>query len=69
MPEDLAKELADAERVGVKPLRVGDEGFDAAINNGTIKWAVTEGNELVIIPKHAGGIELKHPVLTGESQF
>ncbi|WP_326688583.1 DUF6531 domain-containing protein [Streptomyces sp. NBC_01795] len=65
MPEDLAKELADAERVGVKPLRVGDEGFDAAINNGTIKWAVTEGNELVIIPKHAGGIELKHPVLTG----
>ncbi|WP_420882442.1 RHS repeat domain-containing protein, partial [Streptomyces barkulensis] len=64
MPEDLAQELADAERLGVKPLRVGDDGFDAAVNSGTVKWAVDEQGDLFIIPKHVDGTELKHPVLT-----
>ncbi|PJE96542.1 type IV secretion protein Rhs [Streptomyces carminius] len=65
MPEELAQELADAERLGVRPLRVGDEGFDAAVNSGTIKWAVDEQGRLFVIPKYANGVELKHPVLTG----
>lgn len=64
MPEELAGELADAERLGVKPVRVGDTGFDDVINSGTVKWAVTEEGELVFIPKHVQGTELKHPVLT-----
>jgi RHS repeat-associated protein len=64
MPDELAGELADAERLGVKPMRVGDEGFDDVINSGTVKWAVTEEGELVFIPKHVQGTELKHPVLT-----
>ncbi|MDH2393194.1 hypothetical protein QCN29_31350 [Streptomyces sp. HNM0663] len=64
MPEELEGELADAERLGVKPMRVGDEGFDDVINSGTVKWAVTEEGELVFIPKHLQGTELKHPVLT-----
>jgi RHS repeat-associated protein len=64
MPDELAGELADAERLGVKPLRVGDDGFDEVINSGTVKWAVTMDGDLVIIPKHVGGVELKHPVLT-----
>ncbi|MGX1503752.1 UNVERIFIED_CONTAM: RHS repeat-associated protein [Streptomyces graminofaciens] len=64
MPNELAGELADAERLGVKPLRVGDDGFDEVINSGTVKWAVTMDGDLVIIPKHVGGVELKHPVLT-----
>ncbi|MFB6615788.1 putative T7SS-secreted protein [Streptomyces sp. NPDC056367] len=64
MPEQLADELADAERLGVKPIRAGDEGFDDIINSGTVKWAVTEEGELVFIPKHVQGTELKHPVLT-----
>ncbi|MER6612810.1 putative T7SS-secreted protein [Streptomyces xantholiticus] len=64
MPGELAGELADAERLGVKPMRVGDEGFDDVINSGTVKWAVTEEGELVFIPKHVQGTELKHPVLT-----
>ncbi|MEU4732166.1 putative T7SS-secreted protein [Streptomyces sp. NPDC023588] len=63
-PDELADELADAERLGVKPIRVGDEGFDDIINSGTVKWAVTEEGELVFIPKHVQGTELKHPVLT-----
>ncbi|WP_433571641.1 putative T7SS-secreted protein [Streptomyces sp. CA-251247] len=64
MPEHLDRELADAERLGVKPMRVGDEGFDDVINEGTVKWAVTKDGELLFIPKHVQGTELKHPVLT-----
>ncbi|MFE7093887.1 putative T7SS-secreted protein [Streptomyces erythrochromogenes] len=64
MPDQLADELADAERLGVKPIRAGDDGFDDIINSGTVKWAVTEQGELVFIPKHVQGTELKHPVLT-----
>ncbi|WP_306325067.1 putative T7SS-secreted protein [Streptomyces venezuelae] len=64
MPEQLEHELADAERLGVKPMHVGDPGFDDVINSGTVKWAVTEEGELVFIPKHVQGVELKHPVLT-----
>ncbi|MFF8275430.1 putative T7SS-secreted protein [Streptomyces lateritius] len=64
MPDELEGELADAERLGVKPIRVGDEGFDDVINSGTVKWAVTQEGELVFIPKHIQGTELKHPVLT-----
>ncbi|GAA3907450.1 hypothetical protein GCM10022244_16930 [Streptomyces gulbargensis] len=64
MAEELDRELADAERLGVKPIRVGDEGFDDVINSGTVKWAVTEKGELLFIPKHVQGVELKHPVLT-----
>ncbi|MEW2418118.1 putative T7SS-secreted protein [Streptomyces sp. NPDC046866] len=64
MPKELAGELADAERLGVKPIRAGEEGFDEMINSGTVKWAVTEEGELVFIPKHVQGTELKHPVLT-----
>ncbi|WP_329118633.1 putative T7SS-secreted protein [Streptomyces sp. NBC_01353] len=64
LPGELAGELADAERLGVKPLKVGQDGFDEAINSGTIKWAVTMDGELVVIPKNVGTVELKHPVLT-----
>ncbi|MEV6318647.1 DUF6531 domain-containing protein [Streptomyces sp. NPDC051776] len=65
MPEKLAGELADAERLGVRPVKVGEEGFDDAINSGKVKWAVTEQGDLVVMPKHVNGVELKHPVLTG----
>ncbi|QNS05065.1 putative T7SS-secreted protein [Streptomyces xanthii] len=64
MPEVLDQELAAAESLGVKPLRVGDPGFEDALNSGTIKWAIDEQGDLLIMPKHVDGIELKHPVLT-----
>ncbi|MEU4151220.1 DUF6531 domain-containing protein [Streptomyces sp. NPDC026659] len=64
LPGELRRELADAERLGVTPLRVGGAGFDEAINSGTVKWAVDQNGELLVIPKHVDGIELKHPVLT-----
>ncbi|MER7174528.1 putative T7SS-secreted protein [Streptomyces mesophilus] len=63
MPDDRAGELAQAERLGVTPLRVGDDGFDAAVNSGTVKWGVTMEGELRIVPKHVDGVEIKHSVL------
>jgi hypothetical protein len=65
LPQELPAELATAERLNVRPLRIGEEGFDEAINAGTVKWAVTEDGELLVIPKYVAGVELKHPVLTG----
>jgi hypothetical protein len=60
----LDSELRQARRLGVTPIRrVGSE-FDAAIESGTIKWAVTSKGELRIMPKHVQGEELKHPVLS-----
>lgn len=65
LPERLDAELRLAENLGVKPLRVRDAGFDEVINQGTIKWAVTEDNKLFVIPKFANGEEISHVVLTG----
>lgn len=63
--DQLGGELADTERLGVRPLKVGDPGFDSAIEEGTVKWAVTAEGDLYLMPKFVGGVELKHPVLTG----
>jgi hypothetical protein len=30
-----------------------------------VKWAVLEDGSLVVMPKNAGGVELKHSVLSG----
>ncbi|MEU6385698.1 DUF6531 domain-containing protein [Streptomyces bauhiniae] len=64
LPGELGHELNVADRLGVSPVKVGEPGFDEAINSGTIKWAVDDHGQLLVIPKHIDGIELKHPVLT-----
>ncbi|MFE5208722.1 hypothetical protein [Streptomyces sp. NPDC056600] len=64
LPDGLERELAQAEALGVRPLRVGDAGFDEAVNSGTLKRVVDENGELLVMPKTVDGIELKHPVLT-----
>jgi len=84
-PENLQKELDDAERAGVTPTTVSldskdfNELADKSVQSGdTVKWAVTTDNELVVAPEHADdGTEIKHPVLTdggdvlaaGEARF
>ncbi|HLP91156.1 MAG TPA: DUF4157 domain-containing protein [Nostocaceae cyanobacterium] len=65
LPERLQSELKLANRLGVKPVKFGDPNFDSIINEGTIKWAVTTDNELVIIPKNVGNSEISHSVLSG----
>ena len=70
MKDDLPEELADAERLGVRPTRVDDiDEFDRLVNDpetmGELKWVVLEDGSFVVMPKYKQGIELKHPVLSG----
>ncbi len=45
-------------------MRMGDPRFAEIANGGTIKWAVTENNELFVIPKNVAKLELSHTILT-----
>lgn len=64
LPDRLKAELRLADRLGIKPLKVTETRFDDTINEGTIKWAVTTENELLVIPKFVGSEEISHTVLT-----
>jgi hypothetical protein len=65
IPETLRIELKLAARLGVKPVKIGESGFDAVVEEGRIKWAVKTNGELVIIPHTLRGQEIFHSVLTG----
>ena len=65
LPERLSAELADAARLGVKPIPVGGPGFEEAVNQGTVKFVVTESGELVVAPHTVEGVEISHAVLSG----
>ncbi|WP_445115536.1 polymorphic toxin-type HINT domain-containing protein [Acinetobacter sp. WZC-1] len=66
LPERLADEMADASRLGVKPMNISDNGFAGIVaNDGHLKYAVTEDGNLLFIPKNVDGVEIKHAVITG----
>ncbi|MBA2679869.1 MAG: hypothetical protein H0U76_15915 [Ktedonobacteraceae bacterium] len=65
LPQHLESELKTAKDLGVKPLRVGEPGFQKMIQDGTVKWAVTKSDGLKFIPKWVDGQELAHTVITG----
>jgi RHS repeat-associated protein len=67
LPERLASELATAARVGAAPIRPGTAAFEAAVNQGTIKFVVTESGELLVSPHTVAGVEISHAVLSGGS--
>jgi hypothetical protein len=82
-PEEQAIERDAAVKRGVSPTTIGEgEGLPAlqrALGNGTdFKWAVVAkdgGNELRVIPAHAGGesggwprVEIAHTVLSAEGE-
>jgi hypothetical protein len=69
LPHELAHDLATARRAKVVPKLLLshadlDAVFEEIITAGTIKWVVNTQNQLVIIPKTAAGLEIKHPVMT-----
>uniref|UniRef100_A0A7C3ZLS1 Uncharacterized protein n=1 Tax=Planktothricoides sp. SpSt-374 TaxID=2282167 RepID=A0A7C3ZLS1_9CYAN len=64
LSDRLQSELRLADNLGVRPLKVGDPGFDDIINEGTVKWAVTVEGELLVIPKFVSGREISHTVIT-----
>ncbi len=63
-PQRLSNELEFAKQQNIQRLKVGDAGFDETVNQGTVKWAVTENGELFIIPKYSGSQEIAYTVLT-----
>lgn len=63
MPETLQEEINIADTNDVKPLSVGEAGFDDVINEGRIKWAVSENGVLKIVPKIVNGEEISHTVI------
>ncbi|MGW8762949.1 golvesin C-terminal-like domain-containing protein [Streptomyces sp. NPDC055815] len=63
---NLDEELATAERLGVRPVSPGTQGFDELVQSGEqLKWAVLEDGRLVAMPKFAQGQEISHTVLSG----
>ncbi len=66
-PDSLDDELARAENLGVRRMKVGDPEFDEVINAGDVKWAVLSDGELYVMRKHVEGArkDLAHTVLTG----
>ena len=65
LPERYAAEVAAARQVGAVPIQAGAEGFEAAVNQGTLKFVVTEAGELVVSPAYVRGVEISHAVLSG----
>jgi RHS repeat-associated protein len=63
-PETLEAELADAEALGVRPVEPTDPDFAKVVNQGRVKWAVTEDGKLVVVPHTVEGTEISHAVLT-----
>ncbi len=64
-PATLNDEIRSADELGIRPIKVGEAGFDDIINEGTVKWAVTTNLELLIIPKFLDvNNEIYHTVIT-----
>ena len=59
----LDQELKQADRLGVKPVQIGDTQFDHIINEGTVKWILTLQNELLFIPKYVKKEEIYHSII------
>jgi hypothetical protein len=65
MDKTLGSELAEAERLGVRPITPGSLEFDELVNSGeVIKWAVLQDGRLVVVPKIVNGVEISHSVLS-----
>jgi hypothetical protein len=57
--------LDAAASVGANPIKAGSAGFDDLVNEGKIKWVITESGELVVGPHTRDGLEISHAVLSG----
>lgn len=64
LPEHLDAELTRAEELGVKPVSPSDAEFDELINEGGVKYVVTEDGQLLVGPYSVEGEEISHAVLS-----
>jgi len=65
LPETLAAEVDAAEAVGFEPISPNTRAFDAAVNEGTIKYVVLETGEVLVAPHTIEGIEISHAAIAG----
>lgn len=65
MASHLAVEQAAASRVGAPIVEAGGPGFAELVNQGTVKFVVTESGRLVVGPHTFKGVEISHAVLSG----
>lgn len=66
-PKSLARELAQAQGLGVKTVTVTgvNDTIRAMANSGErMKWSITEAGDLRLMPKFVGGEEISHTVLS-----
>ncbi|MEJ3745834.1 polymorphic toxin-type HINT domain-containing protein [Actinomycetes bacterium KLBMP 9797] len=64
MADGLAAELELADDLGVRPVRLATAGFDATIEQGTLKWVITLDGSILVMPKTVQGQEIAHTALT-----
>ncbi len=64
LPDRLAAEFRAASAAGISPTRVGDPRFDQVLNQGTVKYVVTDGGDLLIAPHSVAQTEISHAVLS-----
>jgi hypothetical protein len=62
VPEQLASELATAQRLGVRPVSPSHPDFLRYANGERLKWVVTQEGELLIVPHTWRGTEIMHSV-------
>jgi Pretoxin HINT domain len=63
--DSLAAEVAAAKTAGATVVEAGSSGFDAVINQGTVKFVVTQEGKLLVSPHTVNGVEISHAVLSG----
>ncbi|MFK3983490.1 polymorphic toxin-type HINT domain-containing protein [Micromonospora sp. NPDC050397] len=60
----LKTELAEAAEAGVKPVGVGEAGFDEVISAGNVKWAMALDGTIRVIPRSVRGFgEMSHAII------
>ena len=64
-PQLLPAEMETAQRLGVRPASVTDPEFLRYVNEGRIKWVVTQEDKLQVIPHTWRSTEVSHAVASG----
>ncbi|TDC83508.1 hypothetical protein E1193_08665 [Micromonospora sp. KC606] len=63
MADRLEAELELADDLGVRPVRLGAAGFDATIEQGTLKWVITMDGSILVMPHTVQATEISHTAL------
>ncbi|MCE9668452.1 hypothetical protein LY474_11580 [Myxococcus stipitatus] len=64
-PQLLTSEMERARKLGIQPVEATDPRFIEYVNQGIIKWIITEDGVLKIIPHTWRKLEISHAVASG----